>query len=67
MAQVPEVTILVLGDPDCGKSTFLEYASFPTVPCSIPDTQSTGNFHKHNSKDPETGSHAIYLEKQTSP
>ena len=67
MAEVPEVTILVLGDPDCGKSTFLEYASSPTTPFSVPNTKFTGNFHKHNSKDPETDCHATYLEKQINP
>jgi hypothetical protein len=67
MAEVPELTILLLGDPDCGKLTFLEYVSSSTTAFSVPDTKSTGNFHKHSSKEPETDYHATYLGKKTSP
>lgn len=65
MAEVPEVTILVLGDPDCGKSTFLEYASL-TTPCSTTLTR-IGNSPKHNSKVPETDFPATSRATPTNP
>jgi DNA replicative helicase MCM subunit Mcm2 (Cdc46/Mcm family) len=43
MADPPEVTILLLGDAECGKSTFLSYVTpfFALNPCSSSEMSTT--------------------------
>jgi hypothetical protein len=51
MADLPEVTILLLGDAECGKSTFLSYVtSFPLyTPVHDPRCQQHFQVSSHHS------------------